>query len=54
MTLPLPCPNSVLMQTILRGTILPGEEEQIADHLEECDQCRRAFAILSDVEDDDC
>ena len=53
MTGPIPCPNSVLMQTILRGAILPGEELQIAEHLEECDQCRQAFSVLSEIDDED-
>ena len=47
MNTPLPCPDSALLHVIRRGTISPEQELEIAQHLEQCSQCRVVVEMLS-------
>lgn len=53
MSLPLPCPDSVLLKAVLSGRVSPEEHSQIALHLEECEQCRMAVDLITDLSDSD-
>ena len=52
---PLPCPDSALLNAIVLGHITPDESQGIAEHLQSCEQCRRALDHLTedDVPDDE-
>jgi serine/threonine protein kinase len=53
MNMPLPCPDSALLHVIRRGTISPEQELEIAQHLEQCAQCRAVVEMLSLDDDSD-
>lgn len=53
MNIPLPCPDSTLRDVIRYGRISPEQEEQIAEHLEHCPQCRAVVEMLTLTEDSD-
>ena len=46
MDTPLPCPDSALLHAILRGSVSPEQELEIARHLEDCSQCRAVVEML--------
>lgn len=53
MSMPLPCPESSLLDAILRGRVSPDDEIEIERHLEVCEQCRKAVDVLAGAEDSD-
>lgn len=53
MNTPLPCPDSALLQVIRKGSISPEQELEIAQHLEQCAQCRSVVEMISLVDDSD-
>lgn len=53
MNTPLPCPDSPLLHVIRKGSISPEQELEIAQHLEQCAQCRSVVEMLSLDDDSD-
>jgi serine/threonine protein kinase len=53
MSMPLPCPDSALLHVIRQGNMSPEQELEIAQHLEQCSQCRAVEEMLSLVDDSD-
>lgn len=53
MNMPLPCPDSALLHVIRKGSTSPEQELEIAQHLEQCAQCRAVVEMLSLDDDSD-
>lgn len=51
MNMPLPCPDSALREVIRNGRISPEQEQEIAEHLEHCSQCRAVVEMLTLADD---
>jgi hypothetical protein len=46
MNTPLPCSDGAFLKAILRGSVSPEQELEIAGHLDECVQCRAVVEML--------